>query len=96
MITQADIASVIEKPPLSGEGGSTVDVKLTDSGTVQLTALTTDASTQSAPQNQLAIVLGTRVVSAPSVEAPVPGSQLQIAGGLTEEEAQTIAGEIQP
>jgi hypothetical protein len=94
VITESDVAFAVATLPVQGVGGSTVEIKLTDAGTARFTAITTAAHNKAAPQNQIAIVIDTKVMSAPSVYAPIPGGSVQIADNFTQDQAQKIAEKI--
>lgn len=54
----------------------------------------TAAAGSKQPRNQLAIVVGDKVVSAPSVNAPIIAGKVQIAGNLTQKDAEKLAADI--
>ncbi|MFI8325586.1 protein kinase [Streptomyces sp. NPDC085529] len=60
----------------------------------RFTALTEKAAGRQAPQNQIAIVLGDRLISAPSVTAAIPGNEIQISGDFTRNEADALVEEL--
>ncbi|MGW7300481.1 protein kinase domain-containing protein [Streptomyces sp. NPDC054829] len=58
------------------------------------TSLTERAARRQAPQNQIAIVLGDRLISAPSVAAAVSGGVVDISGDFTRADAEALAKEL--
>ncbi len=61
-------------------------------GTSQFREVTTELSGQTTPPlNQFAIVLDNVVVSAPSVEDPIPNGQAEISGSFTQQSARDLA-----
>jgi preprotein translocase subunit SecD len=67
-------------------GGWSILVRFTDDGGERLAAVTTESV-----DAQLALVLGHRVLSAPTVSAPVTGGEVQISGAFPADEARTLA-----
>ncbi|WP_217623708.1 hypothetical protein [Streptomyces sp. TRM64462] len=57
-------------------------------------ALTGRAAHRKPPQNQVAIVLGDRLLSAPTVLQAIAGGQVEISGGFTEASARELAKEL--
>ncbi|GAB3821777.1 SecDF P1 head subdomain-containing protein [Kribbella italica] len=69
-----------------------VAVQLDDDGSKLFEQLTTDVAMQTPPANQIAIVVDSEVVSAPSVMSAITGGQLEIsAAQFTKEEAEKLA-----
>ncbi|MER6476480.1 serine/threonine-protein kinase [Streptomyces filamentosus] len=60
----------------------------------RFTALTGLAARRGSPRNQIAIVIGDRLISAPAVTAAVPGGSMQIAGNFTKDDAEALAREL--
>lgn len=56
--------------------------------------LTTQVYGQQQPRNQLALVLDGKVLSAPTVQQPILGGRLSIAGPFTKAEANRLADEL--
>ncbi|MEV6201705.1 protein kinase [Streptomyces sp. NPDC051771] len=75
-------------------GSPLVNVTFQDADGKRFTALTELASKREAPRNQIAILLGDRLISAPSVASPIPGNEIQISGGFTKSEADALAVEL--
>ncbi|MEV5444770.1 hypothetical protein AB0N23_19860, partial [Streptomyces sp. NPDC052644] len=57
-------------------------------------ALTGRAAPRAVPRNQIAIVLGDRLISAPAINSAITGGEAQIAGTYTEAEAKALAREL--
>ncbi|MEU3447329.1 protein kinase [Streptomyces thermolilacinus] len=57
-------------------------------------ALTGRAAPREAPRNQIAIVLGDRLISAPAISSAITGGEAQIAGAFTAAEAKALAREL--
>ncbi|MDQ7993906.1 MAG: protein translocase subunit SecD [Propionicimonas sp.] len=68
-----------------------VQLEFTDQGAANFNTVTTHLSTQTEPQNQFAIVLDDAVISAPSVENPIPGGRAEISGSFTQASATSLA-----
>jgi preprotein translocase subunit SecD len=73
-----------------------VGVLLSDRGATRFEAVTRDLAGNSGPTAQLAIVVDDVVISAPLVQAPVPGGQIDISANFTQAEAEQLAAAIQP
>ncbi|MEY4497510.1 MAG: hypothetical protein RLZZ364_815 [Actinomycetota bacterium] len=69
----------------------TVALTFNGEGTKAFGALTTRVTSLPSPQNQVAIVLDGLVVSAPSINEPIPSGNAQITGNFTQSEAQDLA-----
>ncbi|MFB6721733.1 hypothetical protein ACFCV3_16275 [Kribbella sp. NPDC056345] len=74
--------------------GWLVMLTLDAAGTKTFATLTGQLVKARPPANQLAIVVNDRVVSAPSVSAPITGGRVQIAGSFTSKEAKQLAADI--
>jgi len=68
-----------------------VQLEFTDEGATNFNTVTSHLSTQTEPLNQFAIVLDDVVISAPSVENPIPGGRAEISGSFTQETATSLA-----
>lgn len=68
-----------------------VALEFNDSGARDFNTVTSHLSTQSRPLNQFAIVLDDAVISAPSVENPIPGGRAEISGSFTQASATALA-----
>jgi preprotein translocase subunit SecD len=71
-----------------------VNLTLDDEGGRLFEQLTAELSTKTPPQNQLAIVVRGRVVTAPTVMSPIPGGQVQISSNFTQSDAEKTAADI--
>lgn len=68
-----------------------VALEFNDAGARDFNTVTTHLSTQTAPLDQFAIVLDDDVISAPSVENPIPGGRAEISGSFTQASATSLA-----
>jgi preprotein translocase subunit SecD len=74
-----------------GDGAWGVEVALGPEGTTAFASATTNAVTMTTPANQIVIVANASVVSAPVVQERIGSGQVQISGGLSQEEAEDLA-----
>lgn len=72
---------VEEAPPASGATDTTVQVTLEGADVDALADLTADVAQRTAPQNQVAILVGDEVVIAPTVTTAIQDGMVQISGG---------------
>ncbi|MEU0405577.1 hypothetical protein ABZ318_36315 [Streptomyces sp. NPDC006197] len=72
----------------------TITMTFGDEDGRRFTALTERAAQRQTPRNQIAIVLGDRLLSAPSVSAPIPGNEIQISGNFTKNDAEALTREL--
>ncbi|QNE21301.1 hypothetical protein F1D05_29525 [Kribbella qitaiheensis] len=92
---ELDGSHVAEVKPGSGqESGWYVGLKLDPEGAKLFGDLTADLATKTTPQNQIAIVIRGRVVSAPAVMSAIRGGQVQITGSFDKSAAEKLAAEI--
>jgi preprotein translocase subunit SecD len=75
--------AVTGAPPSSGWS---VSVNLTADGTAAF-----GTATESAMGSRIAIVVDGRIVSAPTVQAPITSGNVVVTSGLTEREARSLA-----
>ena len=68
-----------------------VALEFNEQGAKDFTTVTSHLSTQSPPMDQFAIVLDDDVISAPSVENPIPGGRAEISGSFTQASATSLA-----
>lgn len=68
-----------------------VTLQFNEEGGTAFENATGELSSKQQPQNQFAIVLDGDTVSAPSVDAAIPGGQAQIEGNFTEQSAADLA-----
>lgn len=78
----------------NGVGDWCVNLNLDPEGTKLFGQLTASLATQQPPANLLAIVVHGQVVTAPTVQAAIPGGQVQISGTYTRESAEALASKI--
>ncbi|MGC4938800.1 SecDF P1 head subdomain-containing protein [Kribbella sp. DT2] len=89
-----------QQPPYShrstvrGVEAWVVALKLDDAGAQRFGELTADLAKKAPPANQIAIVVDSRVVSAPSVMSAISGGQLEVSGAFSEEGAEKLAEAI--
>ena len=76
-------AAVPDAPPSSGWS---VSVNLTGDGTAAL-----QTATETTVGSRIAIVVDGRIVSAPTVQAPIASGDVVVTSGLTEREARSLA-----
>ncbi|HLT61031.1 MAG TPA: hypothetical protein VK020_07545 [Microlunatus sp.] len=55
-----------------------------------LAALTTELAAKEAPENRLAMILGAELITAATVQGPITGGELQLAGRFTREQAEDV------
>jgi len=92
---ELDGAHVTEVEAAAGQDTAwVVNLRLDDEGSKSFARLTTDLATKPTPQNQLAIVVGGRVISAPVVMSPIIGGQVQISSKFTRQDAEKLASDI--
>lgn len=89
------IASVTSIEARANETGQPiVRIELQSADAQKFSALTTRLASKASPQNQLAIIVGDSVVSAPAVATPIPGPELDIAGSFTQKETEDLVERI--
>jgi hypothetical protein len=71
--------------------GWSVSVSLTDDAASAFRAATEAAVDSLAPQNQIAIIVDSRIVSSPTVVVPITSGSLVLTGRFTEAEATSLA-----
>ena len=71
--------------------GWSVSVSLTDDAASAFRAATEAAVDALAPQNQIAIIVDSRIVSSPTVVVPITSGSLVLTGRFTEAEARSLA-----
>ncbi|WP_286217705.1 protein translocase subunit SecD [Paraoerskovia sediminicola] len=75
-------------------GEYVVNISFTNEGTEQFAASTERLFALPAPQNAFAMVLDGLVISAPSVNEPIPNGQAEISGNFTRESSATLANQL--
>lgn len=106
LMTGNDVRSAQAQTEISSQGVSTgqwlVNLQLTGDGRKKFSTVTRDHNQQSdpgcltpaeqlTPRCQFAIVLDGQVVSAPSINEPIPGGEAQISGDFTKKTASDLA-----
>ena len=81
---------------VSVPGTTQIDALLDPSGSSALTQATGELFSNDEPRNQLAVYAEGVVLSAPTVQQPIYGGALVIAGGLTNDEAQALLTALPP
>lgn len=84
------------KAAMSSQGTSYwyVGLTLDDAGKQLFGQLTTALAKNQPPANQLAIVVGNEVVTAPSVNSPITAGQIEISGSYTRDQVEALAAKI--
>ncbi|BCJ35734.1 hypothetical protein Athai_32370 [Actinocatenispora thailandica] len=75
-------------------GGVLIQISLRPADAKRFADLTKKISAASPPGNQLAIVVRDEVVSAPVVQDPIAGGELEISGGFDADQATNLANKI--
>ena len=75
----------------SGQTGWQIDFQMTPAGSKTFSDVTGNLVSQAAPQNQLAIVLDQKVISAPTVQGQITTGSGQITGTFSEQRAKDLA-----
>lgn len=92
------VRRVADIDPQIGTGSAqwTVVIKLDEADRPAFADLTTAVSRQApnTPARKIAIVVGGRVVSAPEVQSPIPGGDVQISGDYTRQTAEALVRQI--
>jgi len=78
----------------SGDGSWYVGLTLDQEGTRIFGQLTTALASQPLPANQLAIVVGNEVATAPTVNSPITAGKIQISASYTKSDAEALAAKI--
>jgi preprotein translocase subunit SecD len=71
-----------------------VNLTLDDEGSKSFEQLTAGLATKTPPQNQLAIVVRDKVVTAPTVMSAIPGGKVQLSSNFTRADAEKTAADI--
>ncbi len=85
LVTGKDLKDAQASPGTNGKGAS-VDLEFNDIGA----KLFADATAKNVGK-RIAIVIDNQVISAPTVDEPIPSGRAQITGNFTAEEAQNLA-----
>lgn len=82
---------------LSDYGEFVVGITLSDAGATKFEAVTRALANEPGPGDpQLAVVVDDVVISAPAVQGPVPGGEIDISADFTQAEANRLAAAIKP
>ncbi len=82
---------------LSDYGEFVVGITLSDAGATKFEAVTRALANEPGPGDpQLAVVVDDVVISAPAVQGPVPGGEIDISADFTQAEANRLAAAINP
>jgi preprotein translocase subunit SecD len=81
---------------VSEYGDYVVGVTLSEAGAETFEQVTTELAENTGVRAQLAIVVDERVVSAPEVQGPIPGGEIDIAADFTQAEAERLAAAVDP
>ncbi|KQQ11140.1 protein translocase subunit SecD [Rathayibacter sp. Leaf296] len=97
-VTGEDIADASNGLVTTQSGASTgtwaVNLSFDDAGTTAFSDVTTRLVALQGAQNQFAIVLDGRVISAPSTNAAITDGNAQITGSFTQESSKTLADQL--
>ncbi|MDD4775996.1 MAG: protein translocase subunit SecD [Syntrophomonas sp.] len=85
LVTGKDLKDAQASPGVGGQG-ATVDLEFNDAGA----KLFAQATAENVGR-RIAIVIDEEVISAPTVDEPIPSGRAQISGSFTAEEAQNLA-----
>lgn len=86
--------SKVEAALASNNSAWVVNLILDDEGSKSFEQLTAGLATKTPPQNQLAIVVRGKVVTAPAVMSAIPGGKIQLSSNFTRADAEKTAAEI--
>ena len=89
IVDASDVENAAAHPDAPPSSGWSVSVNLTADGTAAL-----ETATETAVGSRIAIVVDDRVVSAPTVAAPITSGDVVVASGLTEREATSLASRL--
>ncbi|HYJ70594.1 MAG TPA: hypothetical protein VEX15_23310 [Nocardioidaceae bacterium] len=81
---------------LSDYGPWVVGITLSDEGATQFEAVTRELADKTGAQAQLAVVVDGVVISAPLVQAAIPGGEIDISADFTQAAAEQLAAAIDP
>ena len=91
MLIEGSLVSKAQAAPPDGQMSWTVHLQFGDLGTSLFSEATTVLSSATTPTDRFAIVLDGRVISAPTVNDPIPGGSAQISGTFNNESATNLA-----
>jgi preprotein translocase subunit SecD len=84
-------ATAVFNTGTSGQTGWQIDFQMTPTGSKAFSDVTGNLVSQTPPQNELAIVLDQKVISAPAVQGQITSGNGQITGSFTEQRAKDLA-----
>ncbi|MFL5737383.1 MAG: protein translocase subunit SecD [Actinomycetota bacterium] len=84
-------ATAVFNTGTSGQTGWQIDFTMTPSGAKTFSDVTGNLVSQATPENELAIVLDQKVISAPAVQGQITTGSGQITGSFTEQRAKDLA-----
>ena len=87
-VTALKSAAMVHQPG----GGYSLDITFLPGDTARFAALTRELAGQPTPQCQLAVIVGGRVLSAPTVDVPVAQGQAQIVGFTSRAQVEQLLG----
>ena len=93
-LTAADVRAVSVAPEATDGSGPAVLVSLDANGAATFATWTGELAKQPSPQNQLAIVVGGQVQSAPYVQESIVGGNLEISGLASRQAADALVTSI--
>ncbi len=83
-------------PRLSDYGQWVVGITLSDAGATRFEAVTRELADNTGARAQLAVVVDGVVISAPVVQTPVPGGEIDISAQFSQTAAERLAAAIDP
>jgi preprotein translocase subunit SecD len=89
IVDASDVENAAADPDAPPSSGWSVSVNLTAEGTAAF-----ETATETTIGSRIAIVVDGRIVSAPTVEAPITSGDVVVASGLTEREATSLASRL--
>ncbi|MDN3358804.1 hypothetical protein [Actinomadura sp. DC4] len=87
-LTVSKVKRIALRAPQATSSGYSIQIDLLPQDSGRLGSLTGEVAREQQPRNQLAIVVGGKVVSAPQVIEPIPGGVIMITGNFSRTEAQ--------
>jgi preprotein translocase subunit SecD len=90
----SDVANAKAIGTVAGGNGFPIDLQLTTTATQDFAAATKRAVGAPPPRNEIAAVLNGAVVMATTVQAANTTGAIQLTGGFTQDEARSIASEL--
>lgn len=97
-VSGSDIADAAAGLQTTSTGATTgqwvISLEFNGKGTVDFSEVTTRLFGLTGSQNQFAIVLDGKVLSAPATNAAITNGSAEISGGFTQESAQTLANQL--